>query len=171
MIQKIVKINKPFILPVKLPSALSATRQANEFSHKVKDNILFLKTLAVYLLRRRSSDTDFLEALFSIFGFLSIPFVVCIEAKFLSKHRTRVPTSVKCVAFCLLGSIPNPLISSHYLQHRTGQFCRSFERDFYKTFLITYYGERVKMPNKNKRKTPQFMTFTSYIQIHLSVIL
>ncbi|MEW4412350.1 hypothetical protein [Clostridium sp. AN503] len=49
----------------------------------------------------------------------------------------------KCVAFCLLGSIPNPLKNlsnlicldkgdllhffPHYIQHRTRRFCRSFE--------------------------------------------
>jgi len=71
----------------------------------------------------------------------------------------------------LLGSFPNPLDFS-LTTYNTAQhdFAEVLRMIFIKLFLITYYEERVKMPNKNKRKAPQFITFTLYIQIHLSLI-
>jgi hypothetical protein len=62
--------------------------------------------------------------------------------------------SVDSGRFLLVGEFPKPsdfpLTTYNTAQ---GGFAEVLRMIFIKLFLITYYEERVKMPNKNKRKT------------------
>jgi len=70
----------------------------------------------------------------------------------------------------LLGSFPNPLdFPLTAYNTAQGDFAKVLREIFQKVFLISYYGKVSKMPNMNKRKTPQFATFQSFIAVAYNV--